>query len=79
MVGAGGGASADTLNQGRHIFTQPCTSCHEADPLGNHSMPEWRSIVSEMAPKAKLDPARRAALLAYIGAAKAVGPTATPH
>ena len=71
LVAASHGASQATLNAGREVFAGSCTSCHAADPVGKHSPAEWRGIVDDMAPRAKLDPAERAALLAYISAAHA--------
>ena len=71
---ATGGGSLQTLEEGRRIFTGACVACHSAEPVGKHSSAEWRSIVAEMAPRAKLTPARQSALLAYILAAKATPP-----
>lgn len=69
MVGASGGATAETLTTGRRIFTTQCTSCHNADPVAKHSFAEWRRIVGEMSARAKLSGAEEAALLAYLQAA----------
>ena len=75
MVSTSRVASAETLNEGRRIFTGACASCHAPDPLSKYSLSEWHDAVNDMAPRAKLNPARRAALLAYINAAKASGAT----
>lgn len=74
MVGAARGASAETLEEGRRIFAGPCTACHVADPVSEYSPAEWHRVVEEMAPRTKLDPTRKAALLAYITAAHATLP-----
>lgn len=58
------------LNEGRRIFTEPCATCHVPDPIEKYSLSEWRVAVDEMAPRARLDLRRRAALLAYLSAAK---------
>ena len=71
MVSASRGASAETLNEGRRIFAGPCTTCHAPDPVSKYSLTEWHAAVDEMAPRTKLNAERRAALLAYIAAAKA--------
>jgi mono/diheme cytochrome c family protein len=71
LVAAGHGASETTLNAGREVFAGSCTSCHTADPVVKHSTAEWRRIVDDMAPRAKLGASERAALLAYISAAHA--------
>ena len=71
MIGASHGTAAATLEEGRRIFTGACTSCHSADPVEKHVPEEWRSIVAQMAPRAKLDATRQSALLAYLAAARA--------
>ena len=71
MVNAAHGASAQKLSEGRRIFTGPCASCHAPDLIGKYSLSEWHAAVVEMASRAKLDSDARAALLAYISAAKA--------
>jgi len=65
------GIPETTLQLGRRIYIGPCASCHSADPISLHSLPEWGRILAEMAPKAKLDTSREAALRAYITAAHA--------
>ena len=72
MVTAAHGPSAESLNEGRRIFVGPCAACHAPDPIGKYSLSEWHTAIDEMAPRAKLSPDRRAALLAYVSAAKAV-------
>ena len=74
MIGASHDATAATLEEGRRIFTGACTSCHSADPVENHAIEAWRSIVAKMAPRTKIDAAREAALLAYLTAASATPP-----
>src|SRR4029453_5980292 len=70
MVGVSGGESAATLTEGRRIFVGPCTACHAADRVSRYTLPEWQRVVDDMGARAKLDPGRRRALLAYITAAK---------
>jgi mono/diheme cytochrome c family protein len=72
MVAATHGTSASTLEEGRRIFVGPCASCHAPDPVGKFTVARWNAIVGEMAPKAKLTPDRRAALLAYLSGARSV-------
>jgi mono/diheme cytochrome c family protein len=62
--------SLPTLEEGRKVFTQACTSCHSAAPLSQHSLSEWQLIVESMAPRTRLDESRKTALMAYITAAK---------
>ena len=75
MVSAAHGASAETLGEGRRIFAGPCTACHAADPVESRSPAEWRAVVDEMSLRTKLTADRRAALLAYLLAAKAAPAT----
>ena len=74
LVTGSHGSSATSLMEGRRIFTTACTSCHRADPVEKHSPEKWRAIVSEMAGRTKLTPAREAALVAYLIAARATLP-----
>ena len=70
MISHAHGTSAETLNEGRRLFVGPCTACHAPDPIGKLTLPEWRAAVDKMAPRTKLNADRRAALLAFITAAK---------
>src|SRR3954471_3154740 len=72
LVAASHGVPTGTLEQGRGVFLGACTSCHAPDPISKYSAARWEEIVGEMAPKAKLNPDRRAALLAYLRGAKAL-------
>ena len=69
MLSQAKGASRATLEEGRGVFVGPCTSCHAPDPVGKFSVAEWHRAIDEMAPRAKLDGARKSALLAYVTAA----------
>jgi mono/diheme cytochrome c family protein len=69
MVGVSGGASVESLGEGRRIFTRECTSCHSADPVSKYTFPEWREIVADMSERTKLSADEERALLAYIQAA----------
>ena len=64
---------AATLNAGREIFSTRCTTCHNADPVRAYDADDWRRIVGRMAARSKLQPAERAALLAYVTAAQEPG------
>ncbi len=64
------GTPAATLNAGREIFSTRCTTCHNADPVRAYDADDWRRIVGRMAARSKLQPAERAALLAYVTAAQ---------
>jgi mono/diheme cytochrome c family protein len=59
-----------TLEEGRHLYTGRCAACHSVDPVAKHSPEHWRDIMDDMAGKAKLSPAEKSAVLAYIMAAR---------
>ncbi len=69
MVASAGGVSERVLNDGRNIYGGRCTSCHAPDSIGKYSLPRWREITEDMAPRAKLRPEQKAALMAYLEAA----------
>lgn len=71
MLATSRGGTLATLSEGRRIFVGPCARCHAPDPLSRYSLSEWQAGVEKMAPRAKLDAPAKAALLAYIAAAKA--------
>jgi mono/diheme cytochrome c family protein len=59
-----------TLARGRKIYTTSCTECHIARPIAQHSVEQWIHMIGIMAPRARLKPADRAALQAYVVAAR---------
>lgn len=64
-AGASAPAAAGTPD-GRKLYYGRCTSCHAPDPVGDYTKAEWRGILAEMAPKAKLTGAERSAVTAYV-------------
>jgi cytochrome c5 len=73
MMALAPGVAAETLSKGRRVFAGPCTACHHADPVGRYSLSEWQAIIDDdMAQRAKLDAASKAALIAYIAAAQKI-------
>jgi hypothetical protein len=69
-AGAQAGTEVATLAVGRKIYTTSCTECHVARPVPNFSVQQWRHIVGKMAPRAHLNASDRAALEAYLIAAR---------
>ncbi len=69
---ASGGNNLDvaTLERGRKIYTTSCTECHVARPIAHYSVAQWHHYVEIMAPRAGLQPNDRAALEAYVIAAR---------
>lgn len=73
-AGVAGDATVETLTQGRKIFTTTCTECHVAQPIAHLSVPQWQKTISIMAPRARLTESDRAALEAYVTAARSALP-----
>jgi hypothetical protein len=65
-MGARQNADVATLDLGRKIYTTSCTECHVARRIADHSVEQWRHFIAIMAPRARLQPADRAALEAYV-------------
>jgi mono/diheme cytochrome c family protein len=71
---AGQGGDISTLERGRKIYTTSCTECHVARTIAHYSPAQWQHYVGIMAPRAGLKPSDRAALEAYLLAARASMP-----
>src|SRR5262245_58713253 len=53
--------------EGRRVYLTCSGSCHSPEPVGKYTRAEWlQKLVPEMSVEAKLTPARRSALEAYI-------------
>jgi len=59
-----------TLEHGRGVFLRSCAECHTLQPIPNYSVSRWREIIGIMAPRARLNSDDRAALEAYLLAAR---------
>ncbi len=59
-------ATQAQLEQGRSMYVARCGGCHALVPPGRRSPDQWRSDVSEMAPKARLSPDESLAVLRYL-------------
>ena len=70
VASAGRGSDISTLERGRKIYTTSCTECHVARPIAQRSVEQWIHMVGVMAPRARLKSADRAALQAYLIAAR---------
>jgi len=60
------------LEQGRHLYTNRCTECHDLDMLDSRSRGGWETIVSGMSRRAGLSPEEKARIMDYITAAQTV-------
>ena len=73
-AGVGQGPDVATLARGRKIYTTSCTECHVVRPIVQLSVEQWRHIIGVMAPRARLKSDDRAALEAYLIAARQASP-----
>jgi mono/diheme cytochrome c family protein len=55
-----------TLREGRSLFVSRCIECHTLPIASRFTESDWPCIVHEMGGRAKLKPAERDAVLAYI-------------
>ncbi len=62
--------NAEHLAQGKAIFTNSCSKCHDLPNPGDHTAQEWVGIMNWMAPKAKLNDAQHQMVYDYIVSAK---------
>ena len=65
------GQGDDPMALGKRVYFGQCITCHVPEPIVNYSSDEWREIVADMAPEAKLTPTEEAALLRYVLAERA--------
>jgi len=68
---APGEALEDGMALGKRVYYGQCIRCHVPEPIANYTADEWRDIVADMAPEAKLTPAQEAAVLRYVLAERA--------
>jgi mono/diheme cytochrome c family protein len=67
---AGQGADISSLERGRKLYTTSCTECHVARSIAHYSPTQWQHFIGIMAPRAGLKLSDRAALEAYLLAAR---------
>lgn len=68
---AGDGAEAQALARGRRIYLEDCSRCHTIEPIGRYDPARWRSILSKMSAKSKLNPQQTGEVEAYVLTARA--------
>jgi mono/diheme cytochrome c family protein len=67
---AGARVGETTLEQGRDLFVGRCAACHQVYPVANYTVPEWQTIVEDMADRSKLTDQEERAIMAYIRGAR---------
>ena len=69
-MAARSGRDVADLEAGRRLYGGRCGGCHALDAPTRFGPDRWRSIVDEMAPRAKMTAPEKEALLAYLLAAR---------
>ncbi|MGH1486890.1 MAG: hypothetical protein ACRBCI_11760 [Cellvibrionaceae bacterium] len=57
---------ADSVSEGRDLFAQRCSSCHELPEPVSKSWVEWVNIMVAMSHMAQLDQEERSLILQYL-------------
>lgn len=60
------------LEEGRKLYMTRCSQCHDLEMLDSRSASSWKSEVSSMARRAKLDDAQQNTIVQYLAAAHVV-------
>ena len=63
------GGSDKALNDGRELYVNRCTECHDLEMLDSRSFSGWEKTVGGMARRAGLDGGEQSKIMAYIAAA----------
>lgn len=61
-----------TLEEGRRLYMSRCTQCHDLEMLDSRSAGAWKTEVSGMARRAKIDEAQQNVIVQYLAAAQVV-------
>lgn len=67
---AGVGVGLETLQEGRALLANRCTSCHSLEPIAKFNPSEWVDIVHHMSERAGLSPEEEKKVSAYLVAAR---------
>ena len=60
----------DRLEEGRQLYTTRCTQCHDLEMLDSRSASSWKSEVSSMARRAKINDTQQGIIVEYLAAAQ---------
>lgn len=61
-------ALSPDMAAGKVIYTTSCIRCHDAKPVANWTVEEWKPILKSMVKKSKLDSAQTVQLTVYVNA-----------
>jgi hypothetical protein len=70
LKAAGKEGAAAALEEGRSLYVNRCTECHELELLDSRTVSAWREAVSSMARRANLDGAQQTRIVEYLTAAQ---------
>ena len=70
VLAAGGGVDIETLQEGRRLLANRCTSCHSLEPVAKHTPSEWVEIVHKMSKRSGLSPEEEKKVAAFLVAAR---------
>lgn len=59
-------ANLANLENGKRIFSDPCTKCHGMSRIESHSEQEWMDLISDMSQRAKITPSEKNDLTMYV-------------
>lgn len=62
--------TAAALEEGRALYVNRCTECHELELLDSRTVSAWRDTVASMARRANLDGAQQARIVEYLAVAQ---------
>ena len=63
------GGNDKALNEGRELYVNRCTECHDLEMLDSRGFSGWEKTVGGMARRAGLDGGEQSKIMAYIAAA----------
>jgi mono/diheme cytochrome c family protein len=61
----------EDLAQGRALYVEKCSGCHNLHLPAEYSPEEWKSYVAYMVAEAKITPAEQAAIARFLAASSA--------
>jgi len=67
------GTTVEDLAQGRALYVDKCSGCHNLHLPAEYSPEEWKSYVAYMVAEAKITPEEQAAIARYLAASSARG------
>lgn len=70
LKSSGKEGAATALEEGRSLYVNRCTECHELELLDSRTISAWRDAVASMSRRANLDGAQQARIVEYLTVAQ---------